>query len=284
MALLNKIVSSGLNESKINKRLNDYAYKANIEAKKIKSDVRKPKQSIHGKPSSLLYKIVQSSINENKAAQRAQQTAYAAINGQRQQEYQTPEGVTMLGQLNREKPLTAITKEMIKEYQEEQEKPVIIDREARKYMKSDYKPDFPVSFENLKTTDEIDSMIERYRQGRTDTSNEIKSIDDDIKDTNDYIIALKQEIDEKGSNFRNLNQLRAELLNIDKLKKERKNLEKEIDRYDYDLKNLDKNRNEILKYNALLNQENREEVKKYEQSLAQQNRNRLNLQQKPYES
>jgi hypothetical protein len=42
-----------------------------------------------------------------------QQIAYSALHGQRQQENQTPEGVTMSGQLNREKPLTAITKEMI---------------------------------------------------------------------------------------------------------------------------------------------------------------------------
>ena len=133
MTLLNKIVSSSLKENKINRRLDDYAYKANIEAKRIKSDVRKPKESIQGKPSSLLNKIVQSSINENKAEQRLQQIAYSAINGQRQQEYQTPEGITMLGQMGREKPLTAITKEMIKEYQEQEQQPFMIDGEARKY-------------------------------------------------------------------------------------------------------------------------------------------------------
>ncbi len=197
MTLLNKLVSSSLNENKINKRLNNYAYKANIEAKKINSDIRKPKQSIHGKPSSLLDKIVASSINESKINQRLQQLAYSAINGQRQQENKTPEGVTMLGQLNKEKPLTAITKEMIKEYQEEQDKPLIIDGEARKYMKATYEPQFPVSFENLKSTDKIDEIIQRYRQGRTDTNNEIKSIDDDIKDTNDYIIAKKKKLTKK---------------------------------------------------------------------------------------
>jgi hypothetical protein len=35
--------------------------------------------------------------------------------------------------------------------------------EARKYMKTDYEPQFPVSFENLKTTNEIDAIIQRYR-------------------------------------------------------------------------------------------------------------------------
>ena len=57
-SLLNKLVSSSINENKINKRLDDYAYKANIKAKRTKSDVREPKESIHGKPSSLLNKIV----------------------------------------------------------------------------------------------------------------------------------------------------------------------------------------------------------------------------------
>ncbi len=49
----------------------------------------------------------------------------------------------------------------------------MVDGEARKYMKSDYYPSFPVSFENLRTTDKIDEMIKDYRQGRTDISNEI---------------------------------------------------------------------------------------------------------------
>ncbi len=89
---------------------------------------------------------------------------------------------------------------------------------------------------------------------------------------------------EKGSKFSNLKKLRTDLANIDKLKREQNNLENEIDRYDYDLKNLDNNRNEILKQKALLNQQNREEVQKYEKSLAIVNKNRFNFQQQPYES
>jgi hypothetical protein len=38
----------------------------------------------------------------------------------------------MFGQLNREKPLSAITREMMQEYQEEQNKPFMVDGEARK--------------------------------------------------------------------------------------------------------------------------------------------------------
>ncbi len=49
--LLNKLVSSNLSENKINERLNDYLYKAKIEAKTVNFDIRKPKQNIHAKPS-----------------------------------------------------------------------------------------------------------------------------------------------------------------------------------------------------------------------------------------
>jgi hypothetical protein len=87
-----------------------------------------------------LNKVIENSINENKEIQRAQQVSYDAINGQRHQNHQQPEGVTMLGQLNREKPLFAITREMIQEYQEKQNKPFMVHGEARKYMKAGYEP------------------------------------------------------------------------------------------------------------------------------------------------
>jgi hypothetical protein len=57
---------------------------------------------------------------------------------------------------------------------------------------------------NLKTTGEIDAIITRYRQGRTDISNEIAIIDSEIQETNNDVLTLKKEIDEKGSNFGNL--------------------------------------------------------------------------------
>ncbi len=79
----------------------------------------------------------------------------------------------MLGQPKGPQPLSAITKEMIKEYQEEQDRAFMIDRKAGKHMNADYEPQFPVSFENSKTTDEIDEIIQRCRQGRTDTNNEL---------------------------------------------------------------------------------------------------------------
>ncbi len=86
----------------------------------------------------------------------------------------------------------------------------MIDGEERKYLGTDYEPKFPFLFEELRTVDEIDTLITRYRLGRTDVSitryrlgrtdvsNEIASIDSDIKETNDNILSLKNEINEKG--------------------------------------------------------------------------------------
>ncbi len=61
-------------------------------------------------------------MKDQAITRRLEQISYSAIDGQRQKDdiYQ-PEGVQMLGQMGREKPLTAITKEMIKEYQEEEQ-------------------------------------------------------------------------------------------------------------------------------------------------------------------
>ena len=128
MSLLDKIVSSGQNENLINKRLGEYSYNATIKAKKIKKETSRKTQPIIYWKSSLLDKIITSNLNENLANKRLEQISYSAINGQRQEAgvYQ-PEGVQMLGQMGREKPLTAITKEMIQEYQEEQNKPVMVD-------------------------------------------------------------------------------------------------------------------------------------------------------------
>ena len=285
MSLLERQVSASLTENALNKKMIENSYKAVVNSKMFKETSRRPKKVVYEK-SSLLDKIITSNLNDNASNKRLEQISYSAINGQRQEEgTYKPEGVQMLGQMGREKPLTAITKEMIQQYQEEEQaRPFMIDGEARKYMGATYEPQFPVSFENLKTTDEIDAIISRYRQGRTDINNEIANIDSDIKETTDKIASIRNEINEKGSNLSNLYALRNENNNLDKLHKERKKLEKDVDAYNYDLQNLDINRNEIIRHNSLINQKNREEVLKYEQSLQSMNRNRLNLQQQPYES
>lgn len=275
-SLIERNAKKSIAESEINKKNSDYSLAA---FKKIPKTVTRERKKVQY--GTLLNKIVESSIVENKDIQQAEQTAYDAINGQRQQENQQPEGITMLGQLNREKPLSAITREMIQEYQQEQNKPIMIDGEARKYMKADYEPSFPVPFDELKSTDEIDSLITRYRQGREDVSNKIGNIDRLIKETNNYILLLKKNVDETGQN---LFSYKSEEANLNKLKQERKKLENEMDRHNNVLKNLDEDRKEFFRQNAIINQTNREEVKKYEQALMQMNRNRLNLQQQPYES
>jgi hypothetical protein len=61
----------------------------------------------------------------------------------------------------------------------------MVDGEARKYMGATYEPEFPVPFENLKSTDEIDATITRVGQDRTDTGNEIADIDSEIKERNE---------------------------------------------------------------------------------------------------
>ena len=67
---------------------------------------------------SLLDRIVKSSIAENDTNRRLHDMSYSAINGDRQEPQQQPEGVVMLGQLGQQKPMTTITKEMIEEYQQ----------------------------------------------------------------------------------------------------------------------------------------------------------------------
>ena len=95
---------------------------------------------------SLLDKTISSSYNENKIIKRMSDLSYSTLNGQRQEviDY-APEGVVMLGQLSREKPLDAITKEMIKDFQEGQNvPPEIIDGVPMKYHRAGYEPAFKV--------------------------------------------------------------------------------------------------------------------------------------------
>ena len=284
MSLIERQVAASAKENAINKRVVQNAYKAVVEAKKFK-ETRQPRKVVYGK-NSLLDKIITSSLKDSATNKRLEQIAVSAINGQRQSE-QTykPEGVQMLGQMGREKPLSAITKEMIKEYQdEEQAKPFMIDGEARKYMGATYEPQFPVPFEELKSTDRLETVLKDLYTERTDVSNEIKRVDDDIKETTEKIATLKNQINTKLPTFGNLFNLRKENGKLEQLREQRKKVENSMDKVIYNIKNYSDNIEEIKKSNALLNQKNRDEVIKYEQSLNTANRNRLNLQQQPYES
>ena len=286
MSLIDKIVSSGQKENLINKKLGNYSYDATIKAKKNKKETSQKSPKVVYGTNTLLDKIITSNLNENLINKRLEQISYSAINGQRQEggPYQ-PEGVQMLGQMGREKPLTAITKEMIQEYQEEEKaKPFMIDGEARKYMGADYEPQFPVSFGELRNPDILEEAVKNYQERKAGISIEIAKVDKSIKDAVDNIASIKNGINTKGSNFGNLFTLQKEIGKLDKLKEERKKMDIAMDKIDYYIKNDMKSIEEIKKYNAELNKKNREEVKKYELSLNQANRNRLNLQQQPYES
>jgi len=286
MSLIEKNVLIGQKENLINKRLGDYSYDANIKAKKTKKETSRQPRKVEYASNSLLDKIIKSNLNENMATKRLAQISYSAINGQRQEEgTYKPEGVQMLGQMGREKPLTAITKEMIQEYQDaEQARPYMIDGEARKYLGADYEPQFPVSFEDLKSTERLETKLKDLYIERTDISDRMAGIDKYIKETNDNIASIKEGIDTKGSNFGNLVTLQKEKNKLQQIIAERKKMENTMDKVNYDIKNYSNNIEEMKKYNAELNKKNQEEVMKYEQSLNRANRNRLNLQQQPYES
>ena len=278
-------VAMGQNENDIMKRNDEYALNAFI-TKDNKKNMRQAPTKIKYAKNSLLDKIISSNLNENAINKRLEEISYAAINGQRQTEgTYKPEGVQMLGQLGREKPLEAITKEMIQQYQEdEQAKPYMVDGEARQYLGATYEPQFEKPFENMRTVDEIDDIITRYTQARTDITSDIEKNEWDIKETIQQIASITDNINTEGYNLGKLYTLQKEKNRLERLKKERKELDKQISSYDYDLKNLDDNKKEVIKYNSVLKQKNREEVLKYEQSLKDANKNRLNLQQQPYES
>lgn len=278
-------VAMGQNENDIMKRNDEYALNAFI-TKDNKKNMRQAPTKIKYAKNSLLDKIISSNLNENAINKRLEEISYAAINGQRQTEgTYKPEGVQMLGQLGREKPLEAITKEMIQQYQEdEQAKPYMVDGEARQYLGATYEPQFEKPFENMRTVDEIDDIITRYTQARTDITSDIEKNEWDIKETIQQIASITDNINTEGYNLGKLYTLQKEKNRLERLKKERKELDKKISSYDYDLKNLDDNKKEVIKYNSVLKQKNREEVLKYEQSLKDANKNRLNLQQQPYES
>ena len=267
-SLMKRIVNINRAENEINKMNIDNSLAAL--KNKPKTVTREHKKVKYG---TLLKKIVESGIDENKEIQRAEQSAYDAINGQRQQEQQQPEGITMLGQLNREKPLSAITREMIQEYQEEQNKPFMIDGEARKYMKADYEPiiRIPVDISDIK--DELRAL----NRNRVATGNTIKDLDDNIKALNEYYRDFLRDINIFGMNVAKRDEKLKLEKDMDNLLQQRKKLNNDLDKYDYHIKKLMEEAREIKRNNALIPEQNREEVQKYEQALMQMNRNRSNI-------
>lgn len=282
-------VAMGQNENDIMKRNDEYALNAFI-TKDNKKNMRQAPTKIKYAKNSLLDKIISSNLNENAINKRLEEISYAAINGQRQTEgTYKPEGVQMLGQLGREKPLEAITKEMIQQYQEdEQAKPYMVNGEARQYLGATYEPQFPASFGELRPIDVNDAAINEYQQKQSDIVSEMTRVDRQIQEKNNQIAALKDEINTKRvgvvGSIANFSILRTEMGELKKLIQERKNLEKTNEQISFYLDIYKKNIEDAKRENAIINKQNREEVLKYEQSLKDANKNRLNLQQQPYES
>ena len=282
-------VAMGQNENDIMKRNDEYALNAFITKDNKKNMRQAPTKIKYGK-NSLLDKIISSNLNENAINKRLEEISYAAINGQRQTEgTYKPEGVQMLGQLGREKPLEAITKEMIQQYQEdEQAKPYMVDGEARQYLGATYEPQFPASFGELRPIDVNDAAINEYQQKQSDIVSEMTRVDRQIQEQNTQIEKIKDKF--KTQSFGvvgpivHYSILQAENGKLNKLKQERKNLEKTNEQISLYLDIYKKNIEDAKRENAIINKQNREEVLKYEQSLKDANKNRLNLQQQPYES
>jgi len=147
---------------------------------------------------SLLNRIVKSSIAENATNRKLHDMSYSAINGDRQEPQQQPEGVVMLGQLSREKPMTAITKEMIQEYQQRENElntaPNVINGVPMKYK--------PVGYDlTLKPSINTSGLISDTQEligDRVYVSGDIQRLGKAIKDTSENIKKIKNDIDEKG--------------------------------------------------------------------------------------
>ena len=278
MSLIERQVEAAQKENAINKRLTDNSYKAVKAAKKIKPISRGSPKVVYG---DLLDNIIKSNLKDQAITRRLEQISYSAIDGQRQTEgTYKPEGVQMLGQLGREKPLEAITKEMIKEYQEEDQKPYIIDGEARKYAKADYEPilQLPQSLDDIK-----DDMKIIYRN-KVATAKTIKDAEEYLKTADEYYRGVIRDINVFGMTDAKRKEKEQTERHILQEKMKYDQLKNQMDRYEYELKRLFDEGKEIKRQNALIPERNRKEVAKYEQSLLQHNRNRLNLQQQPNES
>jgi len=229
----------------------------------------------------LLNKIVNTGIAENNTIKRLHDISYSAINGQRQEvkNYQ-PEGVVMLGQLNKEKPLEAITKEMILDYQEREKAPIMVEGEARVYAKPEFEPLLQIPTETKDIEEEaIIIMKNRLLTGRN------------IKEATSVYVNLIQAIDKLKTNinvFGLTQQKKDTLLSYERMKdeylKEINKLKMDYERYTVEMNRRRDILKNIIKDNSLIKEQNKEEVKKYETEMGKVNRNRLNLQQQQYEN
>lgn len=220
---------------------------------------------------SLLNKIVNSSIAENKTVRRLHDISYSAINGQRQEP-------------TNYKPLSGITKEMIDTYQQQEQEeitaPNIINGRLMKYKGVNYDLDLERPMDTARLIDDTSELL----GDRAYVSNDIQKLGTKIKDADESIKKIKNEIDEKGSNFGNLRTLQNEIIIKEKLENELKEKYKLYDYIDNTISTNQRKVKDLEKTNALTAQSNKAKLQEYEKDLQQINRNRLNLQQQPNES
>jgi hypothetical protein len=231
---------------------------------------------------SLLDKTISSSYNENKIIKRMSDLSYSALDGRRQEVINyAPEGVIMPGQISREKPLDAITKEMIKQYQEEQNVPAeVIGGVPMKYRKAGYEPLFKVPVE----TDTIKDEAQTIYKNSLFRANAIRELEVLLNDLDKAKKTLKRDIDVFGLTPQN-SKLQAEYeLATTNYTEQLKQLKKEYENDKFEIKRRIEIIKNIKRQNALAIQENKEEVQRFQNEFIQMNRNRLNIQQQPYES
>jgi hypothetical protein len=231
---------------------------------------------------SLLDKTISSSYNENKIIKRMSDLSYSTLNGQRQEviDY-APEGVVMLGQLSREKPLDAITKEMIKEFQEGQNvPPEIIDGVPMKFYRAGYEPVFKTPVDTLDVIEET-RTIYKNSAVRAET---IRNLEKTLKDLDNAKKTITKDINVFGLNFENQRLSKHNEEQIIRYTNQLRELRKEYDNDKFEIKRRMDLVKQIKKDNALALQENKEEVQRFQNEFIQMNRNRLNIQQQPYES
>ncbi len=231
---------------------------------------------------SLLDKIISSSYNENKIIKRMSDLSYSALDGRRQEVINyAPEGVIMPGQISREKPLDAITKEMIKQYQEEQNVPAeVIGGVPMKYRKVGYEPLFKLPIE----TDTLANETKTIFKNSLAKAKAIKDVENLLNDLDKSKQTLKKDIDTYGLTFENQRLSKHNEEQIARYTEQLKQLKKEYENDKFEINRRVEMVKNIKRQNALAIQENKEEVQRFQNEFIQMNRNRLNIQQQPYES
>ena len=276
--LLKNRIKHSMIENKYNKRIEKQALIANTIAKKNRF-IKKTKPIIYG---DLYNKRIAESEKEDVINRRLSQSAYSATNGPRKAEAVLREGVILPGQValqNQPAIISAITKEMIYEYQEaEKLKPLIIDGEIRKYNKALYEPKLTGEFESI---DEVDRLTVEYNDKKSDIVKTLTDLDNAIIETDEEIRLIKNNPNQYTQTAYEIQKRQKKL---DELKNQYKKYDTELSLTNTQIKNLQDARNDILKYNADISAMNRDEVLKFEQALKTANANRLHLEQQPNES